>query len=264
VDTDTEAQIGKLEAFRGELWKWQDADAFDYDRGEHRTFVNRNKRAIKKLMVDAECHQKVPFRVPSEEGFEVRYVDSFDVLFDDLNSKEVITAVIDMIDETIGELQHRAALWNAFMESEAPSDRQIEAVIEPPFLDVRLQQARLELVDPPPESPMKFNRLRDELPGKLAALTTALADLTEAVKRDNVFLGDLLKTQLVSMLRATVAELEALHTDTSRLKATARVLTGIAAEAARRGGAEFIKGKLDAVSGALVEAVKWLWHQGGQ
>jgi hypothetical protein len=66
------------------------------------------------------------------------------------------------------------------------------------------------------------------------------------------------------MLRATVAELEALHTDTSRLKATARVLTGIAAEAARRGGAEFIKGKLDAVSGALVEAVKWLWHQGGQ
>jgi hypothetical protein len=111
---------------------------------------------------------------------------------------------------------------------------------------------------------MKLNRLRDELPGKLAALTTALADLTEAVKRDNGFLGDLLKTQLVAMLRATVLELEAPHTDTSRLKATARVLTGIAAEAAKKGGADFIKGKLDAVSQSLVEVVKWLLHPGGQ
>jgi hypothetical protein len=87
----------------------------DQDRDEHRTHVNRNKRAVKKIMVDAECHRNVWVRILEEEGFEDVSVDPFDYLFDNHNSREVTTSVIDMVDETIGELQHKAALLDAFM-----------------------------------------------------------------------------------------------------------------------------------------------------
>jgi hypothetical protein len=224
-------------------------------------------------VVDADCHRKVPVRGRSED--EEVYVDPFDVMFEPPDYYQVVTWVIDMVDETIGVLHDSAASLAAFMESDqtkipttkAPaayyggSDVAV-APTAPSDLTVAVQQGRLELVDPPRASPVKLNRLREELPSKLAALTSALADLTEAVKNDNGFLGDLLKTQLVAMLKATVLELEAPQADTSRLQATARVLTGIAVEAGKRGGAEFIKGKLDAVSSALVEMVKWLWHPG--
>jgi len=131
---------------------------------------------------------------------------------------------------------------------------------QPPTLAVTIQRGRLELVDPPQESPLKYNRLADELPDKLAAVTRALVDLTAAVKGDNSVLGDVLKRQLAVLLEVTAAELKAPYADTSRLRAAADTFKNIAVQAAQKGGAEFIKGKLDLAAAAIVEAIKGLFQ----
>jgi hypothetical protein len=254
VDSGTASKIKKLEYFKVNLYRWQGAADMDPGLSEYRTNVNQNKRAVRDLMIEADCHRKVPVRVLRPDGaYEEVYVDPLDVLFNPPDSHQVISWVIDMVDETIGVLQDRAAAYDSFMDDPGPAS-------ERPILDMRLQLGRLELVDPPADSPLKLNRLGDELPDKLTELTTALADLTEAVKQDNGFLGQLLKTQILAMLKATVAELEAPQADTSRLKATAKVLTDVAVEAGKRGGAEFIKSKLEVVASSLAELVKSLWQ----
>ena len=131
---------------------------------------------------------------------------------------------------------------------------------QPPTLAVTIQRGRLELVDPPPTSPLKYNRLPDELPDKLAAVTKALVEVTAAVKGDNGILGDVLKRQLAVLLEVTAAELRAPYADTSRLKAAADTFKNIAVQAAQKGGAEFIKSKLDLAAAALVEAVRGLFQ----
>ena len=128
----------------------------------------------------------------------------------------------------------------------------------PPIFVVAIQHGLIELVAPPPNSPLKLNRLQDDLPDKLAAVTKAVRDLIVAVEHNNSAFGETVKQQLIVMLKIALHDLEAPYIDTSRLARTRDFLATVGTAAATGAATAILTKQFENTAAALGDAIDWI------
>jgi len=106
TDPEVVTRIHLLESFKGELRKWHSAND-PKQKEQHRTYINRNKNAVRQQIIEAGCFKTFTMAPPPIVGGGLIYRDAdlFDYIFNPPYLTSMIPGIIDMIDETIGVLQ---------------------------------------------------------------------------------------------------------------------------------------------------------------
>ena len=96
-----EERIASLREFREEVVRWRDARADLKD--EIRRSLNESKPAIRREVIEAGCYKSFTIGPPPAIGGLVhRGVDPFDNMFEPPYGADLLTAVLDMLDTTVG------------------------------------------------------------------------------------------------------------------------------------------------------------------
>lgn len=93
-------RIQMLEAFKADLQSW-------YLAGDPslRSKINQQAVAVRREVVEAGCFRAVTITPPPiVGGLVMRNIDPFDMMLDSPHGVDLITMVVDMIDQTIGAL----------------------------------------------------------------------------------------------------------------------------------------------------------------
>jgi hypothetical protein len=258
MSTNIDPKMHLLDSFRGEMRKWRDTD-HEEERQSHRSYLARHRRAVRQRMVDAGAHQLLWVREPGPDGPENVQVDPLNVIFTPPPDVDIFMAISDMIDETMGALTETD--WSS--EGAGPGSyfgsayfgRAAPELATPTLVVVR---GRVELTDPPLSSPLKLNRLRDDLPEQLAAVTTALTGLITAVNDDNSALSETVRAQLIAMLEIALVDLKAPYTDVGRLERTRTFIKTVGTAAATGAATATLTTQFENAATALGNAVDWL------
>jgi nucleoside 2-deoxyribosyltransferase len=101
-----EEKIQRLDEFKQHVLDWlasyRDADR----RSELRSYINQNKVLVRQEVIEAGCSRTLTITPPPAfGGFIMRNVDPFDMLFDPPYGTNMVSHVVDMIDQTIGVLR---------------------------------------------------------------------------------------------------------------------------------------------------------------
>ena len=117
-----EERIAKLEQYKCTVTAWKEAKS----RGEQqdlRTYLNKNKSAVRREVIDAGCFKTLTiFPLPAIGGMVMENVDVFDAMFHPHYFMDLVTPVVDMIDETIGVMSSPDFGTSAERGSTAPQD----------------------------------------------------------------------------------------------------------------------------------------------
>ena len=98
---EIEEKIGRLEEYKSKLLSWQK----DHD-SETRSFINQNTVWVRREVLEAGCLKTLTIGPPPVVGgLIMRNVDPFEVMFDPPYLMNLVTVVVDMIDQTIGVLR---------------------------------------------------------------------------------------------------------------------------------------------------------------
>lgn len=98
---EIEEKIYKLEDFKRKLTQWQKT----YDSGL-RSDINQNKVWVRREVIEANCfHTLTISPPPAVGGLIMRNVDPFDMMFNPPYMMNLVSHVVDMIDQTIGVLK---------------------------------------------------------------------------------------------------------------------------------------------------------------
>jgi hypothetical protein len=98
------ARIDKIISFRNKL------NEYRRDRSDAaRTYLNEHVRAVRREVVEAGCHQTITISPPpAVGGLMIKNADPFDMMFQHYYGLDINQHVVDMLDQTIGELKARS------------------------------------------------------------------------------------------------------------------------------------------------------------
>jgi hypothetical protein len=95
-------RIAKLEEFKKAIIDWNNSD-HRKGRESLRTYINQNKTAAKREIIEAGCFKTITISPPPAiGGLIMRNVDVFDAMFDPPYLMNLVPTAVDMIDETVG------------------------------------------------------------------------------------------------------------------------------------------------------------------
>jgi hypothetical protein len=196
LEVETEATISQLREFKAAVEEW-DRTSDPRRRAELRTFINENTMLIRREIGEAGCYKTVTISPPpAVGGLVMKDVDLFDVLFDPPYSLDVVPAITDMIDQTIGVLKvggpktkrRPARILEDVMERYAfvampmdPDDPDLEDVLDAIKEAGRRCGVHAERVDEP-----QYNeRITDRILESVRRAEYVIVDLTHS--KPNVF-----------------------------------------------------------------------------
>lgn len=119
--------IDLLETYKAVLLAWDDGAQELKDGTPVRTYINRNTRAVQKIVRRAGCGRTMTVSPPpAVGGMIMRNVDPFSCIFQGPYGMNMVPIISDMIDETVGVI----------MAGELPPERK-----EPPQRNPRQRRA---------------------------------------------------------------------------------------------------------------------------
>jgi len=137
---EIEEKIGRLEDYKSKLLSWQKTkDA------ETRSLINQNTVWVRREVLEAGCIKTMTIAPPpAVGGLVMRNVDPFELMFDPPYYMNLVSVVVDMIDQTIGVLKAGPVT--------SPSDQpkvQIDIDVQKgyAFIVMPIDPADLQLVD---------------------------------------------------------------------------------------------------------------------
>lgn len=97
----SDEKIDRVRAFRAKLIEYRQSRS-----PEARTFLNENVNAVKREVVEAGCFKTVTMAPPpAVGGMMVKNADPFDFMFTSIYGLDVISLLVDVLDQTIGALR---------------------------------------------------------------------------------------------------------------------------------------------------------------
>ena len=96
-----EERIRMLESFKTDLQSWYSAGS-----PELRSRINQQKVAVRREVVESGCYRTITIGPPPAiGGLVMRDIDPFDMMLDPPHGVDLITMVVDLVDQTIGVLR---------------------------------------------------------------------------------------------------------------------------------------------------------------
>ncbi len=123
---EIDERIRKLETYKKAVISWV-RSANHEQRQELRTFLNQNKNSVRREVLEARCFKTMTVTPPAAiGGLIIRNVDPFDSMFDPPYGINLVSSVVDMIDEAIGVLSSSADKPDADDKSTVQVETDIE------------------------------------------------------------------------------------------------------------------------------------------
>jgi len=163
----------------------------------------------------------------------------------------LLTQARDSLREDIGEAGGPADKFSSPTVTVTPP--------QPATLAVIVLRGQVELDNLPAGSPFMLNRLREDLPEQLAAVTKAIRDLIKTLETSNDrVVSEMVKAQLIAMLEIALQDLKAPYADTGRLKQTRDFIHKVGAAAVTGAATGILTTQLNNAAEKLGEAIDWI------
>lgn len=106
ISQPAEDRIQTLEAYKADLQSWYSAGS-----PELRSRINQQGGTVRREVVEAGCYRTITIGPPPAiGGLVMRDIDPFDMMLDPPYGVDLITMVVDAVDQTIGVLRSAPAL----------------------------------------------------------------------------------------------------------------------------------------------------------
>lgn len=191
-------RIAKLEDYKKTAIAWRKAKS-EGERQESRTYLNQNKSAARREIVEAGCFKTLTISPPpAVGGLIMRNVDVFDSMFDPPYLMDLVSPVVDMIDEAIGvmsspdystvteemppQIENKIEAGYAFVAMPIdPKDYQLEDVLDAIKEACNRCGIKAERVDDPESN----ERITDRILESIRRAEYVIVDLTNS--KPNVY-----------------------------------------------------------------------------
>ena len=194
-----EDRINRLNHYKKAVIAWNSSGNSQV-RTELRSFINQNKRAVKRDVLEAGSYKTLTVAPPPAiGGFVMRRVCAFDMMFDPPYSQDLVSFVVDMVDEAVGvmtspdfklktEKKESIRVSQSFEVGYAfiampinPDDKDLEDVLDSIKEACSRCGVNAERVDEPPSN----ERITDRILESIRRAEFVIVDLTNS--KPNVF-----------------------------------------------------------------------------